>query len=184
MTDMTIMREPIAEREPAGEIDPRFSEPEAEATPWAEARSVLQDAMTYWFTTVRGDGRPHVTTIAAVWVEDAIYMTTGDGEQKQHNLRSNPRVALTTGCNGFSGLDVVVEAEAVEVTDGARLQAVADAFIAKYGDVFRFNVDEHHLRLPESPDGIVRCYRLAARKGFGFAKGDPFSQTRWRFAND
>ena len=175
VTDSTITRDPV------GELDPRFSQPEASPTPWAEGRSVLVDAMTYWFSTVRADGRPHVTPISAVWVDEAIHMTTGDGEQKRQNMATNPNVVLTTGCNGFSGLDVIVEARAVEVTDTESLGAVSEAFVEKYGDIFLFNVGDGHLRLPEDPASIVRCYRLEARKAFGFAKGDPFSQTRWRF---
>jgi hypothetical protein len=179
MNDSTMIA-----RDPVGEIDTRFSQPEASPTPWGEGRGELIDAMTYWLSTVRDDGRPHVTPIAAVWVDEAIYMTTGDGEQKRLNLAANPSVVLTTGCNGFSGLDIVVEATAVEVTDAARLGEVAEAFVLKYGDIFQFTVGNGHLRLPESPDSIVRCYRLEARKAFGFAKGEPFSQTRWRFNGD
>ena len=175
------MTETTTAHDPQGEIDPRFSQPEASPTPWAEGRQVLTNAMTYWFSTVRADGRPHVTPISAVWVDEAVHMTTGDGEQKRLNMATNPNVVLTTGNNGFSGLDVVLEAEAVEVTDSARLSAVADAFIDKYGEIFRFDVGGDHLRLPEEPDTIVRCYRLEPRKAFGFAKGEPFSQTRWRF---
>ena len=59
--------------------------------------------------------------------------------------------------------------------------AYAVAFIVKYGEIFRFLVDGSHFRLPEDPEAVVRCYRLVARKAFGFAKSDPFSQTRWRF---
>jgi hypothetical protein len=45
------------------------------------------------------------------------------------NLRANPRVALTTGCNRWDqGLDAVVEGEAVIVTDDATLSRVAAAF--------------------------------------------------------
>jgi hypothetical protein len=43
----------------------------AEATPWAAAREVLQTAQLSWVTTVRADGRPHVTPLVAVWLDDA-----------------------------------------------------------------------------------------------------------------
>jgi hypothetical protein len=167
--------------EPTTSLDPRFSDDGATATPWHDGRRILEQAQTYWLSTVRADGRPHVTTVAAVWAEGALHVATGDGEQKRRNLATNPCCVLTTGCNGFEGMDVVVEAEAVEVVEAGQLERVADAFVAKYGEIFRFLVDGSHFRLPESPEGIVRCYRIVARQAFGFAKSHPFSQTRWRF---
>jgi hypothetical protein len=44
--------------------------------------------------------------------------STGAGEQKLANLLANSHVVLTTGCNRWDqGLDVVVEGDAVRVTD-------------------------------------------------------------------
>lgn len=40
----------------AGTLDPRYSDPAAEASSWQEAREVLEGAGTYWLTTVRGEG--------------------------------------------------------------------------------------------------------------------------------
>jgi nitroimidazol reductase NimA-like FMN-containing flavoprotein (pyridoxamine 5'-phosphate oxidase superfamily) len=59
----------------------------------------LKVAELFWISTVRTDGRPHVTPIVAVWADGAIWFSTGEGEQKFANLRANPRVVLTTGCN-------------------------------------------------------------------------------------
>ena len=56
-------------------------------------------------------------------------------------MPSHPHVALTTGTNDYAhGLDVVVEGEAVKVTDDADLRLVTDAFLAKYGAVWHFDV--------------------------------------------
>jgi hypothetical protein len=54
--------------EPVAELDERFSDPGAKATPWAKAREVLETAQLSWVTTVRADGRPHVTPPVAVWL--------------------------------------------------------------------------------------------------------------------
>jgi nitroimidazol reductase NimA-like FMN-containing flavoprotein (pyridoxamine 5'-phosphate oxidase superfamily) len=59
----------------------------------------LQTAELFWISTVRPDGRPHVTPLVAVWVDRAIHFHTGAEEQKFANLRTNPHVVLTTGCN-------------------------------------------------------------------------------------
>jgi hypothetical protein len=47
--------------EPTAKLDARFSDERAEATPWADAARALEEAELYWLTTVRADGRPHVT---------------------------------------------------------------------------------------------------------------------------
>jgi len=107
-------------QQPVTELDTRFSDRDAVATSWEETRIALEEAELFWISTVRADGRPHVTPLVAVWLDDAIHFATGPGEQKAVNLRANRHVILTTGCNGWErGLDVVVEGEAVQVTDEA-----------------------------------------------------------------
>ena len=86
-------------------------------------------AELYWLTTVRADGRPHVTPLIGVHHDGAVHFCTGSGEQKARNLEHSAKVALTTGTNTWAaGLDVVVEGEAVRVADNARLQELADAY--------------------------------------------------------
>jgi hypothetical protein len=163
---------------PETTIDLRFGDAGAQPTPWMEAESILDTAETFWIATVRRDGRPHVTTLLAVWVDGALHFTTGEAEQKAVNLRDNDSVALTTGCNRFmEGLDISVEGIAVRVTDPAALQRVADRYKSKYD--WNFEV---------GPNGFIQdgehepfCFRVAPVTAFGFKKGNPFSQTRWRF---
>jgi nitroimidazol reductase NimA-like FMN-containing flavoprotein (pyridoxamine 5'-phosphate oxidase superfamily) len=76
----------MAENLPITELEPQFSSDDATATPWAEAREVLAAAKVYWLSTVRPDGRPHVTPTAAVWLDDALYFSTGQAERKARNL--------------------------------------------------------------------------------------------------
>ena len=75
-------------RYPDTKLDTRFSDPDAVATGWEETR-VLEQAELFWISTVRADGRPHVTPLVAVWLEDAIHFATGPDEQKAVNLRGN-----------------------------------------------------------------------------------------------
>jgi hypothetical protein len=170
----------MAEREPITDVDADFSSPQAAPTPWAAAREQLDDARTYWISTVRPDGRPHVTTIAAVWLDGAIHFVTGQTERKARNLADNARVVITTGCNGWDGLDIVVEGEAVLVTAAERLHQVVDAFTAKYDDFFGFRFADGRFLQPETADDPL-VFEVRATRAFGFAKGDTFSQTRWRF---
>src|SRR6187431_1848903 len=115
-------------QQPVTELDTRFSDQNAIATDWEVTRRALEDAELFRITMVRTDGRPHVTPLVAVWLDDALHFSTGPDEQKARNLASNPRVALTTGANDWqSGLDVVVEGEAVRVTDAQQLVRLAAA---------------------------------------------------------
>src|SRR5689334_5172523 len=116
----------MAEREPTTEFNDQFSEPGAGAPPWADVDAVLRDAEMFWLSTVRGDGRPHVTPLPAVWVHGTLHFCTGDAEQKSKNLARDGRCVLTTGTNALhSGLDVIVEGEAVRVRDTERLVELA-----------------------------------------------------------
>lgn len=129
--------------EPATEVDPRFSDPGASATTWPRTVRAIQDAQMFWISTVRADGRPHVTPLVAVWLDDALHFCTGPREQKALNLRGNPRVVLTTGNDRWeSGLDVVVEGEASQVTDQATLTRLAEAWRSKWDGRWRFQVGD------------------------------------------
>jgi len=167
---------------PVAELDTRFSSDGAKPTPWAEAQASLEEAHVFWISTVRPDGRPHVTPLISVWLDGALHFCTGPEERKAKNLSGNPRCILTTGCNEEEGLDVVVEGEAVRVTDDARLRRIADAYVAKYGEDWRFEVREEAFAHIGPPEGsIALVFELAAAQALGFRKGEEFSQTRWRF---
>jgi general stress protein 26 len=172
----------VTESEPIVELG-AFSSPNAAPTGWAKAREDLRAAHVYWLSTVRPDGRPHVTPLIGIWSDGALYFCTGATERKAHNLAHNAQCILTTGGNTLEGLDVVVEGQAANVSDAAELRNVADTFESKYGAHFT------------APDGTwfglgdairagvdVLVYRVAPSKAFGFGKGKPFSQTRFRFS--
>ena len=84
---------------PVTTLDQRFSGPDADPTGWEQTRRALEDAELFWVTTVRADGRPHMTPLVAVWADDALHFCTGAGEQKAVNLRGNRHVILSTGSN-------------------------------------------------------------------------------------
>ncbi|MFG2328180.1 pyridoxamine 5'-phosphate oxidase family protein [Streptomyces sp. NPDC048604] len=161
------------------ELDPRYSAPKAGALPWSRAREGLAAAEVYWLSTVRPDGRPHVTPLIAVWSGEALHFCTGPDERKARNLEQNPEVVLTTGSDRLDeGLDLVLEGEAVRVTDETRLRGLAAAWTDKYGPDWRFEVRAGAF---VGDGGTAVVFAVAPRTVFGFAKGDPFGQTRWRF---
>lgn len=163
---------------PTAQFDPRFSAPAAEAATWAAAEELLAAAELYWITTVRSDGRPHVTPLVGLWHDGAFWFTTGIGEQKQHNVEGCRDVAVTTGTNGWnSGTDVVVEGRATRASGAALMQALADRYLEKYGEDWRFEPGEDTLSEPDNPSWV---YRVDPSKVLVFAK-DPHGQTSFRF---
>jgi nitroimidazol reductase NimA-like FMN-containing flavoprotein (pyridoxamine 5'-phosphate oxidase superfamily) len=164
------------------ELDQRFSDPDASPVPWEEARRVLEAADLSWLSTVRADGRPHVTPLVAVWLDGALHFSTGAGEQKAVNLAANPHVVLTTGCNGWEeGLDVVVEGDAVRVTDDATLRRLATAWTTKWDGQWTFGVTAGGFEHRDGDDDgePVLVFAVRPRKVLAFGKGT-FSHTRYR----
>jgi pyridoxine/pyridoxamine 5'-phosphate oxidase len=163
--------------EPTPKIDSRFSDPAASPTPWSDAARALEGAELYWLTTVRTDGRPHVTPLIGVAQDGAMHFCTGLREQKARNLEHNPKVALTTGNNTWAkGLDVVVEGTVVRVTDQDVLRRIAAAFEAKYGSVWHFDVGDGVFL---SSGGDAAVFRIEPAKVLAFAK-EPHGQTTYR----
>lgn len=161
-----------------GRIDPRFGDPRATAPSWESVEALLDRAELYWLTTVRSDGRPHVTPLVAVWADRRLAFCTGAGEQKHVNLRHSPLVAVTTGVNTWqSGTDVVIEGTAERVTGRERLQALADAWLRKYGDDWAWDADEEGFTAGDGSRAGV--YVVTPAKVIAFGK-DPHSQTTYR----
>jgi hypothetical protein len=164
--------------DPTAEIDSRFSDPDTGPTPWTDARHVLEHAELYWLTTVRSDGRPHVTPLIAVSEHGVMHFCTGLREQKARNLEHSSEVALTTGNNTWArGLDVVVEGTAVRVVDRDALQRLADAYEAKYGSAWHFDVGDGVFG---SGEDAAAVFRIEPAKVLAFAK-EPHAQTTYRF---
>jgi Pyridoxamine 5'-phosphate oxidase len=130
---------------------------------------------------LHGPGRPAATrhALVAVWLDGAIYFSTGAAEQKAVNVRRNPHVILTTGCNEWDrGLDVVVEGDAVQVTDDAVLRRLAQAWATKWDGRWQYQARAgafHH-----ESDGAAVVFSVTPAKILAFSKGT-FSHTRHRF---
>lgn len=171
----------MAAIEPTTELDERFGDA-TDPTPWALVVDVMTAAEMFWLSTVRGDGRPHVAPLPAMWLDGALYFCTGLEEQKAKNLEANPRCILTTGTNQFrSGLDVVVEGEAVRASDDALLRRLAAMWKAKLD--WPFEVVDGMFEDPEGGGGgRAAVFAVHPTKILAFGKGDTYSQTRYRFS--
>jgi general stress protein 26 len=171
----------MVEQQPVAELSP-FSSPNAVPTEWSRARTELASAEVYWLSTIRPDGRPHVTPLLGIWLEGGFYFCTGPNERKAKNLRTNRQCVVTTGRNTLEGLDLVLEGTAETISDPAELGRVANTYESKYGA---------HFAAPNGTwsglgDAIRQAealvYRVVPATVFGFGKGTPFSQTRWQFS--
>lgn len=171
----------MTSKEPTTKLDPRFSSSDASPTVWAVARAQLNQADVFWLSTVRSNGRPHVTPVLAVLLDDILYFCTGQHERKAKNLAHNAACTLTTGNNALNAqeLDIVVEGEAVHVSDEELLQRIADKYVLKYGNEWHFTV--HSGMFHNEAGHVAHVYAVAPKVAFGFNKGKSFSQTRWCF---
>jgi nitroimidazol reductase NimA-like FMN-containing flavoprotein (pyridoxamine 5'-phosphate oxidase superfamily) len=174
--------------EPQAELHPDFSSQGATATPWREVHAVLERAEIFWISTVRADGRPHVTPLPAMWLDGALHYSTGPDEQKSHNLDRNPSCILTTGSSSYRrGLDVVVAGRAERVTDRPTLERLAELWQTKLE--WPYDVVEGGFRhRPEGPQpetadsqGLVLVFAVRPAKILSFSRGEQFAQTRYRF---
>lgn len=166
--------------EPTTSFDERFSDPGTGPTSWPDTLRVLREAPLFWVTTVRPDGRPHATPLVAVWLGGALHFCTGDAEQKAHNLDDNPHVLLTTGDNRWdAGLDVVVEGDAVRVTDDDLLVRLAAAWRDKWDGRWVFEARDGAFHFSDD-GGTATVFRVAPTKVLAFGKGG-FTHTSHRF---
>jgi hypothetical protein len=175
--------------EPTAEIH-GYSSPDASPTPWSTGLSAVRRAEVFWISSVRPDGRPHVTPLIAVWHDDAIWFSTGAEERKARNLAENRHCVLTTGSNELAaGLDVTLEGPAERVDDVPTLAPVAAAFAAKYGTgVWDFRPVDGGFALASPVDGTLTdhralVFRVRPTRAMGFRHGESFSQTTWDFAD-
>lgn len=178
-------------KQPTAELDARYSSAlnprpgaaDVTATEWAEAQRHLEAAEIFWVSTVRPDGRLHVTPVIAAWHNGVLYFSTGAREQKARNLAHDGQCALTTGGNSLTGgLDLVVEGRAEPVVDPAVLEEVIAAYEAKY---------RQHITSPEGTfhgigeafrNGNVVVFAVAPSTAYGFGRDDGiYTHTRWAF---
>ena len=169
----------MPETEPVVQLNEGFSEPGAAAPPWVEVTRMLSASEMVWLSTVRCDGRPHVTPLPAIWADGRMYFCVGSHEQKAKNLESDARCVLAAGANQFrSGLDVVIEGTAVRVDGNAQLQRLAAMWkskaLTRTSRSPTAGFDDLAGRL-----GLV--FGVTPAKVLAFGK-NPYTQTRYRFA--
>jgi general stress protein 26 len=170
----------VYSRTPTTGLDQRFSDANSEPLSWPDTVELIANAPLFWVTTVRSDGRPHSTPLVAVWLDDALQFSTGETEQKAHNLANNPHVLLTTGDNRWeAGFDVVIEGDAVRITDDPQLARLADLWRTKWDGQWVFEARDGAFHFPND-GGTAMVFRVEPNKVLAFGKGT-FTHTSHRF---
>lgn len=97
---------------------------------WEHVAGRMREAHDYWLVSVRPDGRPHAVPVWGVWLGDTIHFGGGRATRKAKNITENPSVVI----HSESGEEaVILEGEALEVTDPGKLVNIDDAYETKYG---------------------------------------------------
>jgi general stress protein 26 len=102
---------------------------------WRAIEARLGREMNIWIATVREDGRPHLTPVWFVWLDNKLYFSTGSDTQKFANLYGNQNVALALPDTNSV---VIIEGEA-HASDRATTESLAEFFYNKYEWDFRYD---------------------------------------------
>jgi Pyridoxamine 5'-phosphate oxidase len=139
------------------------------------------NSRTTWLSTINDDGSPHMTAVGALWVDGTFWFQTGDGTRKGRNVARDPRCSLAVS---IRDADVVLEGDAVRVTEPGAVARIAKAF-----------ADQGWPAEPdESGSGITapynapsqgpppwHVYRIEARSATVVLSTEPGGLTRFRF---
>jgi hypothetical protein len=169
----------MAEKEPVAEQ--MLTDENAAVIPWTRIRDLLVTDNSHWLTTVRPDGRPHVVPVGPLWMDGAMYFTTGQGTRKGENLAHNPHCAIAVNNGGF---DIVIEGEAAHMRDAAKLQRLAKLYRdqgwpATAGD----GALDAPYSAPTTGPAPYDVYEMTPTVAFAFGttEDSAFHATRYRF---
>lgn len=79
---------------------------------WEEVRKELEAAQTYWVTSVRPNGRPHIVPRDGIWLDDSWYYGGSPTTIHNRNVERNPAVVMHIG-DGLKA--IIVEGNSVYI---------------------------------------------------------------------
>lgn len=176
-------KEPVAERNLDGYGAPPI--------PWTRALQRLEEGIsqtpgsggparhTCWLATVNPDGRPHVMPLGVLWVGGALFFNSGPATRKGKNLTRDPHCVITVATHDF---DLVVEGEAVKVTDEAKLRRVAEGYASLgWPASVRDGALEAEYSAPSAGPPPWDVYEVTPTTVYGLGTAELHGATRWRF---
>jgi PPOX class probable F420-dependent enzyme len=138
--------------------------------PWSWAVERLERSHDYWVATTGPDRQPHVMPVWGVFVDGALWFSSGRGSRKTRNLAENPQCAITTD-NPYE--PVVIEGTAELVEDLTAIGSFVTTLNTKYNT--SYSIDFFN---PKSN----ACFRVRPVWAFGLIESDfTGSPTRWVF---
>lgn len=130
MTAQPQEHEPRADR---AHFPPGYIETPGAILPWSHAHERLAEANIYWIASMRPNGRPHLSPIWGVWLDNRLYFDGSGQSRRSRNIAANPQIAVHVE-RGNAGKDVVIlEGEAHEHRPEAALaERLAATYATKY----------------------------------------------------
>jgi hypothetical protein len=139
------------------------------------------NSRTTWLCTLNEDGSPHVTAVGALWLDGTFWFQTGSGTRKGRNVTRDPRCSVAVSVHEA---DVVVEGDAVRVTDRPTVARLAQAWAdngwpaepddSGSGLTAPFNA-------PTQGPPPWNLYRVEPRSATVVSAAEPGGLTRFRF---
>jgi hypothetical protein len=136
---------------------------------------------TTWLSTVNEDGSPHVTAVGAMWLDGTFWFQTGTGTRKGRNVARDPRCSVAVS---IRDADVVIEGDAVRVTEPSAVARIAQAWAdngwpaapdeSGSGITAPFNA-------PSQGPPPWNVYRIEPRSATVVSSAEPGGLTRFRF---
>ncbi len=156
---------------------PTYGIPEdpAGTLPWTWAEGQLATAETFWITTTRPDGRPHLMPVWAAWHAGRLWFEGGAATRRARNLALRPAVSVGIELPG----DGAIVVEGIARRHLGMAPALAEQLVAAFaryaGPPRTYRVD------PASWSDLAGgIWMVTPHVVFGWTDF-PADATRWRF---
>jgi nitroimidazol reductase NimA-like FMN-containing flavoprotein (pyridoxamine 5'-phosphate oxidase superfamily) len=142
--------------------------------PWRWAEERLENGRTYFIATTDPGGKPHVMPVWGIWLNSALFFSTGDESRKARNLSKNPR------CSVAVEIDVAKRPKKGQIKDSVILEGVAELitdsrtrkkFSAIYEEKYAWDMEGFSEPI----------YRVRPSVVFGLTSEFTETATRWQF---
>lgn len=161
-------------------VDPRYSAPGIDPTPWERVEDVLVNTEIYALTTILPGGEPHTVPVSGLFDAEGFLFCTGQHEQKAVNIAHDPRCSVHVGSVLFhEGIDIVVRGRTERVTNTETLSAMIESVVEKYGEFWRFGLGKDTLLNNHGNPAWV--FRLVPEVAHSFTRAEQTAQTKYEF---
>jgi len=141
-------------------------ETEGELLPWSWAQERLARARNYFIATSGPDGRPHLSVIWGLFLDDQFLFSTGQKSRKGQNLAANPRCSIAPD-----------DGEEAVLLDGTVSHLADDSLRARWVTEYKLKYDIDVSGMSSEPVFVVKPIRVFGQIEKTFTK----TATRWSF---